>query len=211
MARNEGHRWFAAYWKRAVKFEPRALKSMRRNAVAGLSGRVLEIGCGNGANFPLYPPGVAELVATDPDPHMLKEARSRAAELGRNITLEQAGAEALPFEDASFDAVVSTLVLCSVPELDKALNEIRRVLKPGGEFRFVEHVRARSGLGAWLQDLNAPWWRWVGAGCNPNRATGEAIRQAGFRMEKLVNRHLAPPIPPLCLTRPAIIGTAVRD
>jgi ubiquinone/menaquinone biosynthesis C-methylase UbiE len=210
MATQKGHRWFAAYWNRAVKFEPASLKKMRRETLAGLSGRVLEIGCGNGANFPLYPDTVSVLVATDPDPYMMDNAGKRAAELSLEIEGYEAGADSLPFEDASFDAVVSTLVLCSVPDLDEALAEMKRVLKPGGEFRFVEHVRASSSVGAWFQDVSTPVWSWVGAGCNPNRDTKAAIEGAGFVFREIWHQHLAPPIPPLCLTRPAIRGIAIR-
>jgi ubiquinone/menaquinone biosynthesis C-methylase UbiE len=209
MATQKGHKWFAAYWNRAVKFEPASLKRMRKATLAGLSGRVLEIGCGNGANFPLYPNTVSVLVATDPDPYMMEAAGKRAKTLSLETEGYEAGADRLPFEDASFDAVVCTLVLCSVPDQEAALAEIRRVLKPGGEFRFLEHVRAKNSAGAWFQDTCAPAWRWLGAGCNPNRDTRAAIERAGFTLLEIRPQHLAPPVPPLCLTRPAIRGIAI--
>lgn len=209
MATQKGHKWFAAYWNRAVRFEPKSLKRMRRETLVGLKGRVLEIGCGNGANFPLYPDTVSVLVATDPDPYMMEAAGERAKSLSLETEGYEAGADSLPFEDGSFDAVVCTLVLCSVPDQDAALAEIRRVLKPGGEFRFLEHVRAKNSVGAWFQDICAPAWRWVGAGCNPNRDTRAAIERAGFAFREIWHQRLAPPIPPLALTRPAIRGIAI--
>jgi ubiquinone/menaquinone biosynthesis C-methylase UbiE len=210
-AKHKGHKWFAAYWDRAVKMEPATLKRLRERTLAGLNGRVLEIGCGNGANFPLYTRAVVDLVAADPDPFMLKGARERAAGLERGVELHEAAADELPFADASFDAVVSTMVLCSVPDLGNALGEIRRVLKPGGELRFLEHVRAKNPIGAWFQDACTPAWKWLGAGCRPNRDTEAAITSAGFTLRQIEHRRLSPPIPPFCLTRPAILGAAVRD
>src|SRR5512145_3185116 len=102
----KGHKWFAAYWDRMVKLEPRGMQELRDNAVAALSGRVLEIGAGNGANFHRFPQAITHLAATEPDSYMLERARKRATELGRAVELHQAPAEQLPFEDASFDAVV---------------------------------------------------------------------------------------------------------
>ncbi len=211
MEPGKGHKWFAAYWRRAVKFETEGLKKVRANTVEGLSGRVLEIGCGNGANFPYYPETVSTLVATDPDPYMLADARERAGGLSLQTEGYEAAADDLPFEDASFDAVVSTLVLCSVPNLDAALAEVRRVLKPGGELRFLEHVRAKNRFGALFQDVCTPAWKWLGAGCRPNRDTAAAIERAGFAFRSLHHLNLSPPVPPLCVTRPAIHGAAVRS
>lgn len=206
----KGHKWFAAYWDRMVKLEPRGMQELRDHTVAGLSGRVLEIGAGNGANFHRYPKAVSQLVATEPDPYMLERARKRAGESNLPVELQLAPAEQLPFEDASFDAVVSVLVLCSVTDLSKALSEIARVLKPGGQLRFIEHVRFRGAVGGAYQDLLAPVWRWLGAGCNPNRRTAQAIADAGFTIAETHRFKLAPPIPPLSVTRPAVFGTAIR-
>jgi ubiquinone/menaquinone biosynthesis C-methylase UbiE len=208
-SQEKGHKWFAVYWDRMVKMETRGMKELRDHAVAGLSGRVLEVGAGTGGNFARYPVTVKELVATEPDPYMLERARRHAAGINRPVALHQAPAEKLPFEDASFDAVVSILVLCSVLDLPGALAEIRRVLKPGGEFRFIEHIRYSGALGGAYQDLLAPVWRWLGAGCNPNRRTDEAISAAGFTITDIHRFKLAPPIPPLSVTRPAVVGTAL--
>lgn len=206
----KGHRWFAAYWDRMVKLEPRGMQELRDHTVSGLSGAVLEIGAGNGANFHRFPDAIVHLAATEPDPYMIERARARATELDRPVEVLQAPAEELPFEDASFDAVVSILVLCSVGDQGRALNEIKRVLKPGGLLRFIEHIRYAGALGGTYQDLLAPVWRWLGAGCNPNRQTADAITDAGFTIAEVHRFKLAPPIPPFSLTRPALFGTAIK-
>jgi len=209
MSAVHGHRWFAAFWDRMVKVESGTVRKMRDETLAGLGGRVLEIGAGNGANFHRYPETVTEIVATEPDPYMIERAEESAKELGRPITITQAPAESLPYGDGEFDAVVSTLVLCTVTDLPKALAEARRVLKPGGELRFFEHVRYDGGFGAFLQDTVRPVWGWVGAGCRPNQDTESAIRAAGFEIKELNHFKSGPPVPPMCFTRPCIQGVAV--
>lgn len=208
MAERKGHRWFASFWEMMVRFESPAIRRLRDETLSGLRGRVLEVGCGNGANFHRYPPEVSELVGVDPDPFMVDRARRRAAQLDRKIEVLEAPAEELPFADASFDAAVSTLVLCSVDDPAKALAEIRRVLKPSGELRFFEHVRYPGGpLGA-VQDIVTPVWRWFGAGCHPNRRTAESILKAGFEIVEIRHLRVVPPLPPMLCTRPAIQGRA---
>ena len=209
-SQKQGHKWFAVYWDRMVKMEAPALQALRDHALSGLSGEVLEIGAGNGANFARYPAAVTRVVATEPDPYMLQRAEKTAAGLGRNIEVRLVPAEQLPFDDGSFDAVVSVLVLCSVADQRQALSEIKRVLKPGGQLRFIEHIRFDGALGGAYQDLLAPVWRRLGAGCNPNRRTADAIEDAGFEIADIHRFKLAPPIPPLSVTRPAVFGTAVR-
>ena len=207
---DRGHRWFAAFYVRLSASVERTpfMKGVRQEIVGGARGRVLEVGAGTGASFPYYGDQADEIVATEPDPHMLKRARRRAEQAARPIELRQAGAEELPFEDAAFDSVVSTLVLCTVPDPDRALSEVRRVLKPGGELRFFEHVRYDHAFGAFWQDAVAPVWRWIGAGCNPNRDTAALIRAAGFEFDQLefFKHHL--PVPPLGFVRPHIKGVA---
>jgi SAM-dependent methyltransferase len=179
-----GHPLFAASYERLVRrLEERLLGSLRRWVIGEARGRVLEVGAGTGLSFTFYGPGV-ELVATEPDPHMPWRARRRAAALGLAVDFRDAPAEALPFPDASFDAVVCTLVLCTVADPARALSRVRRVLKPEGRLRFVEHVRGR-GSQARAQDLVTPFWRRVGAGCHPNCPTVEAMRAAGFRLERM--------------------------
>jgi ubiquinone/menaquinone biosynthesis C-methylase UbiE len=162
---------------------------------------VLEVGAGTGANLPYFAKA-EKVVATEPDPYMLERARKRLAELGvTNIELAQHPAEQLPFEDASFDSAVSTMVFCSVRDPKKALAEIRRVLKPSGSFRFIEHVRPDGGLKARMFDAVTPVWRWFGAGCHPNRRTLESVKDAGFEVAEL--RHVS------LSGMPVIIGVAV--
>jgi len=127
-------------------------------------------------------------VATEPATFMLSRARKRAVELGLDVEFHDAPAEALPFADASFDTVVATLVLCTVSEQTEPLSEVRRVLKPAGEFRFIEHVRADGGVHARVQDLITLAWSFVGAGCQPNRRTREAVGSAGFDFKRLERR-----------------------
>jgi ubiquinone/menaquinone biosynthesis C-methylase UbiE len=156
-------------------------------------GRVLEVGAGTGASFPYYPSD-AQVVATEPDPHMLARARERLEKLSNaNIELRQAPAEQLPFADASFDHVIASLMLCTVRDQPKALAEARRVLKPGGTLRFLEHVRNdESRFWGTVQDVITPVWHWVGAGCNPNRRTQAAIEKAGFQIEWLERIPIGP-------------------
>jgi ubiquinone/menaquinone biosynthesis C-methylase UbiE len=202
-AEARGHPVFAALYDLISKAEEETvLASLRRWVVGEATGRVLEIGAGTGLSFPYYRRDV-QLVATEPDPYMLRRARRRAAALNRPIEFHSAPAEALPFPDAEFDAVVCTLVLCTVGDPVRALGEVRRVLKPGATFRFIEHVRG-AGWQARAQDLVTPLWRRVGAGCHPNRATVAAIRAAGFRIDRLEER--TQPVP-----GPFVAGVARSD
>jgi len=202
-AEPRGHPLFAAVYDLIGKAgEERVLGPLRRWVVGDATGRVLEIGAGTGLSFPFYRRDV-QLVATEPDPCMLRRARRRAAALKLPVEFHRAEAEALPFGDASFDGVVSTLVLCTVADPGRALAEVRRVLRPDGALRFVEHVRG-DGWQAVAQDLVTPLWRRVGAGCHPNRPTVDTIRSAGFRVDRLEERPKAVP-------GPFVAGVATPD
>ncbi len=204
-----GHKWFAAFYERmAASAEKSYLGPVRRELAGGAKGRVLEIGCGPGGNFPHYTDAATEIIATDPDPYMLQRARKRAAALDRPIEIRQVSAEALPFEDHSFDTVVSTLNMCSIPHPDRALAEIKRVLKPGGEYRFYDHVRYRNAFGAFWQDLITPVWKQLGGGCHPNRDVVRIITDAGFEILELERSNPLPPVPPMVCTRPHVKGIA---
>ncbi|HEY8767601.1 MAG TPA: class I SAM-dependent methyltransferase [Dehalococcoidia bacterium] len=123
------------------------------------------------------------MIVSEPDPFMLEKAKKRLQELGpTNIELVQFPAENIPYEDGSFDHVVSSMVFCSVGEPKRALAEVRRVLKPTGTFRFIEHVRARNPVWGRLQDLIVPFWSWLGAGCHPNRRTLDSMTEAGLEV-----------------------------
>lgn len=182
------------------------LEEYRRRTAGAARGDVLEIGPGTGANLRFYAPDV-RLTGLEPNPHMVRLLMRQATRLGRQITVVSDVSRGLPFPDASFDTVVSTLVLCSVPDVASTLAEVRRVLRPDGTFTFLEHVAAPQGTGLrrWQDRLNRPWWGWIGDGCNCNRQTGATIRGAGFAdvtfEEVLFPRATG-------LVRPAIVGVA---
>jgi ubiquinone/menaquinone biosynthesis C-methylase UbiE len=150
----------------------------RRWLVQGARGRTLDLGCGTGRNLPLLPSGT-RAVAVDPSRHCIRRARRRAPA----VPVVIARAEALPFRDATFDTVLSGLVFCSVGDPARGLAEVRRVLRPGGELRMLEHVRATTPWHARVQDLIQPAWTWVAGGCHPNRDTERAVGWAGFLIE----------------------------
>jgi ubiquinone/menaquinone biosynthesis C-methylase UbiE len=206
----KGHRWFAAIYERLsnVQEKSAAVRKIREEIVGGARGHVLEIGAGTGASFPYYGDDVTEVAAVEPDPFMLPRARKRAEEVSKPIEVHHAPAEKLPFEDDTFDTAISTLVLCSVSNPQKALFEIKRCLKPGGQLRVYEHVRYDSSFGGFWQDLVTPAWKWFGAGCHPNRDTGSTITDAGFKFESLRTIKDGPPVPPMVFDRPHIVGVA---
>jgi ubiquinone/menaquinone biosynthesis C-methylase UbiE len=194
----------AGYDPLSARWEKRHGAELRRKLLAHARGRVLEVGVGTGLNLPLYPP-VDELVATDPSEPMLRRARRRAAEAGRDVTFVEASAEELPFEDDSFDTVVSMVVLCTVSDQQRALQEIRRVLRPTGKFLFSEHVRSEDPRRARWQDRLEPIWGVIANGCHPNRRTLDAIREAGFDVSAVEQGEL-PGVP--ALVRPYVSGSA---
>jgi len=180
----------------------------RRKLLAPASGRVLEVGAGTGFNLPHYPSTVAELVVTDRLDGMLRRAEKRAASTGREIVSERVTGESLPYPDASFDTVVASYVLCSVDEQDSVLGEIVRVLKPGGRYLFLEHVRSPDPDLARKQDRYAGLWKTVCFGCHCNRDTLPHI-EAAFEVEE-VERGELPSGPPK-IVRPYVLGCAVAS
>lgn len=163
----------------------------RERLLAGARGEVLEIGGGTGANLPHYR-NAERVVVTEPDPFMREKLWPKLAGTGVPVEVSDAGAQSLPFPDDDFDAVVSTLVLCTVPDQRAALAEIRRVLRPGGQLLFLEHVRGTGRVARW-QDRILPLWRRLFAGCHPNRDTLAAIEAAGFEVREL--ERFDPPVP----------------
>jgi ubiquinone/menaquinone biosynthesis C-methylase UbiE len=189
-----------------ARAERGGLRELRRGALAGASGTTLEIGAGTGLNHDLYPPAVTALTLTEPFEPMARQLREKAAALTLPVEVVETPAEELPFADASFDTVALTLVLCTVPEPDRALAEIARVLKPGGRFLFLEHVRApEPGLAVWQDRLNPPW-RVFGHGCNCNRDTLATIERSPLTVER-AERGRIPKMPPI--VKPMLIGAAV--
>ena len=179
------HRFFAAIWDRMIAGSEKAgLAEMRAQTAGAASGRTLELGAGTGNNLPYYTEDVTELVLSEPDPHMAKRLRKRLTESpprARAVRVVEAPAESMPFEDATFDSIVSTLVLCSVEDPDGVARELARMLRPGGRLLYLEHVRdpEEGSLARWQDRLERPWG-WVGAGCHPNRPTESTLRAAGF-------------------------------
>jgi ubiquinone/menaquinone biosynthesis C-methylase UbiE len=156
----------------------------RRALLDGLRGRVLEVGAGHGPNFAYYPATVTQVVAVEPEPYLRRLAVTAAAHAPVPIEVKDGTAEALPAGDAEFDAAVVSLVLCSVPDQLVALREIGRVLRPGGELRFYEHVvSSRRTIARMERLLDATIYPHLAGGCHAARDTGAAIRQAGFRVQ----------------------------
>jgi len=200
-----GSRFFAATYDSMIKnTEAAGLHAHREALLSRASGRVVEIGAGTGRNLGFYGEGVESLTVTEPNPHMARRLERRIGEHPRPVELVLAPAEELPFEDEQFDVAVSTLVLCGVEDQQRALGELRRVLKPGGELLFIEHVRSdEPGLSRWQDRLNGVN-RFV-ARCDCNRSTVEAIRAAGFTITELEHGELQK-VPPF--VRPLAVGTA---
>jgi ubiquinone/menaquinone biosynthesis C-methylase UbiE len=184
-----GHPLAAAFYDPLMRVQGvLGLERQRARTAREATGRVLELGVGTGLNLPHYA-NAAEVVGIDPDPYMLSRARPRAAAAARAVELVEGSAEALPFEDGSFDTVVAALSLCTIPDAAAALREARRVLRPDGRLLFLEHVRAERPWAARLQDrLERPWMR-VAGGCHPNRDTVAAIGEA-FEVERLWRRGI---------------------
>lgn len=201
-------RGFSALYDRLFEAtEEAGLRQMRRELVAEARGRALELGAGTGANVELYPASVEELVLVEPDPHMTKRLRAKLAEAGNPTEVVEAPGEKLPFEDASFDTVVVTLVLCTVPKPAAALAEIARVLKPGGQFLFIEHVRSeKPSLARWQDRLERPW-RFLGDGCHCNRETVATIAASPLSLGEVEHHKLPKAIP---IVEPLVRGNAVR-
>jgi len=173
---NPAHPVFAAIYDPAMAHAERTiLESHREYLAEGLTGSVLDLGAGTGAMFPYFEKR-ASVHATEPDRHMRRRARERAEREGSDVELHDAGAADLPFPDDHFDAVVSSMVFCTVPDVEGSLAEVRRVLRPGGEFRFLEHV-ADDGWRETVQTTVAPAWKRLAGGCHLTRRT--ASRFAG--------------------------------
>ena len=176
----------------------------RKRTAGAARGSVLEIGGGTGANLPYYPQDVS-ITFIEPDLHMIKRLRRHAAQRGREAAIVQQVGESLPFADASFDAVVTTLVLCMVRDADAVVREAKRVLKPGGTFLFYEHVVSPRPRGRWWQRRLNPVWKCVTTGCNLDRDLTASIRNAGFTGVELEAFDLSVGLP---VTIPNIVGVA---
>ena len=184
------------------------LADARRDALAGARGEVLEIGAGTGLNLEVYPrQGITRLVLTEPHEPMRRQIADKLASAPAPVEIVAASAERLPFEDASFDTVTGTLVLCEADDPAVALDEIARVLRPGGHFLFLEHVRSDDPKLARRQDRWAPIWRLMAGGCNCNRDTLATVAASGLDVE----RHSLGRFPKAPrIVSPLLSGAAVR-
>ncbi len=180
------HPRFAGVYMRLARIAVRHGAGAHRDRLLdGLIGRVIEVGAGPGTTFRHYPRTVCEVIAVEPEDTLRAQAEQTASEVPVAITVVAGHAGELPAANGSMDAAVTSLVLCSVPDPATALAQIARVLKPGGEFRFYEHVRSPRRVVGLAQDLIAPLWSHAAGGCHPNRDTAAAIRAAGFLIEEL--------------------------
>ena len=203
------HPLFARLYSRVLApHEGADIRALRRELLDGLHGRVVEVGSGPGPNFPHYPGTVAEVVAVEPEAYLREQARAAAAQAPVSVTVVDGLADALPLEDGSCDAAVACLVLCSVADQARALAEIKRVLKPGGELRFFEHVRGRSArMARWQRLADRTVWPHLFGGCHTARDTRAAIAAAGFTLER--QRDVTPDsVPAFLPVAPQTIGVA---
>lgn len=207
-----GHPIFASVYDRLFAANEEAgLREIRARLLASASGRTLEIGAGTGLNLAHYSPGVTELVLTEPDPHMAKRLRRKVQDSPPSVgsvEVIEAGAQQLPFEDGGFDTVVCAIVLCTVPDPRQALAEVNRVLRPGGRFLYIEHVRDQEGTrrASWQDRLARPWGRLMG-GCHPNRDTRRLIAET-FHVPEPDVGELPGNDPATNLIKPLITGEA---
>ena len=197
------------YARMAAEAEPKGASEHRDELLAGLSGRVIEVGAGTGLNFNHYPQAVSEVIAVEPEPYLRQQAAKAAERATLAVRVVNGTAEALPARDGEFDAGVASLVLCSVTEQRTALGELFRVLRPGGELRFYEHMRSpRPGFARTQRALDLVW-PFFGGGCHTSRQTTNAIEAAGFAIEHVRNFTFRP-----CLiaapVSPHVIGAARR-
>lgn len=203
---SDTHPFFAALYDPLTQLAERRLRPHREWLVSDLSGSVLDLGCGTGAMFPYLCESDLDLHAVEPDPHMRKRAERRASELGCAIAINEGRAESLPYPDDHFEGVVVSFVLCSVSDLEKSVSEIARVLAPGGECRFLEHVRA-DGWQARVQERLTPCWQHAAGGCQLDRPTPKwFVSNPDFHVETLQRANMgAPPVSPI------LRGQAIRE
>jgi ubiquinone/menaquinone biosynthesis C-methylase UbiE len=201
------HPIFARFFDRLSRLMEREAGRHRDELLAGLTGRVVEVGAGNGINFAHYPDSVSEVVALEPEAYLREKAQRAVRDAPVPVSVRAGVAAPLPLEDASFDGAVASLVLCTVPDLPAALAELRRVLKPGGELRFMEHVRSERPRKARLQerlDRSGIWPR-LGGGCHCGRDTVAAIQSSGFQLDRVRRYTLGPS---WIVTNPHVLGLA---
>jgi SAM-dependent methyltransferase len=207
------HPFFSRVWSMKSARESRALRDLRRETLAGLSGRVLEVGAGTGTNFGIYPDTVREVIALEPEPRLFAKATHAARAAAVPVTVVPSAIETLSAAEP-FDAVVCALVLCSVADLSDALSQIRSALKDGGELRFLEHVASTGWPGRVQRLADATVWPRLSGNCHTHRDTERALVEAGFNIR--ATRHEWVPIPtplPTWLPAPSsefVVGLATK-
>jgi ubiquinone/menaquinone biosynthesis C-methylase UbiE len=205
------HPLFARIQARASAVEDRkGGAARRRQLLAGLGGRVVEVGVGNGVSFAHYPAAVTELIAVEPEPHLRGLAHAAAASASVPVSVVDGTAERLPLDDASVDAAVLAGVLCSVDDPSRVLGELARVVRPGGQLRFYEHVAARNArLGAVQRALDAAFWPRLFGGCHTHRDTAAALARSPFTVDALERFSFRPTVLGIPVA-PRILGRAHR-
>jgi ubiquinone/menaquinone biosynthesis C-methylase UbiE len=201
------HPIFARFFARLSKAMEREVGRHRTELLGGLSGRVVEVGAGNGMNFAHYPQAVEEVIAIEPEPYLRARAEQAARAAPVPVRLMEGVAGDLPLESGSVDAAVASLVLCTIPDAAGALAEMRRVLKPGGELRFLEHVRSDHPRKARVQRISdgSGIWPLIGGGCHCSRETLAAIRAAGYTVGDVHELDFGPS---WWITNPHVLGVA---
>jgi ubiquinone/menaquinone biosynthesis C-methylase UbiE len=182
-------------WLIHLSMRQTRLVSYRGRVVSTATGRVLEVGFGSGLNVPFYGRNVNQVVGLEPSPKLLDMAQKAARQSQIPLRLIEGTAEAIPIEDRNIDTVVTTWTMCSIPDVERALQEMRRVLRPDGRLLFVEHGRAPEAGVRWWQDNLTPAWKYISGGCHLNRAIDELIEKAGFRIERLEKSYMRGPKP----------------
>lgn len=201
------HPIFARVFDHLSRLMDREVGHHREELLAGLSGRVIEVGAGNGINFARYPTSVCAVLAVEPEPYLRERARRAADRAAMQIDVRDGLADSLPAPDSSFDAAIASLVLCSVCSPSAALGELRRVLKAGGQLLFFEHIRSQRSRKARVQSAfdRSGVWPWFSGGCHCSRDTEAAIESAGFEIEHSRSFDLGPA---WVVTNPHVMGMA---
>lgn len=202
------HPFFARLWTRMSTREPETIRALRRENLSGLSGRVLEVGAGTGTNFPFYPAAVTEVVAIEPEHHLAVVARRAAANAPVPVTVSTETVETYS-SPGPFDAIVCSLVLCSVADPDAVLRQLFSMLRPGGNLHYLEHVSSAGGRARLQRLADATVWPRVFGNCHTHRDTERSIVDAGFRVDDSRHEWVLPKWVPMPVGETAI-GRAVR-